>query len=172
MGFPSIYLLTLREFPSHIEWLFLREPLIDGGTPFPMSVSHTIPMLQGGISIQVVMFTGYFHRIHATNGIFTYYLLIYHENNPKLPRYTIKINELYHTWNPNDLYFRRDPFPPKARPKFPIKTRAIKGFQVNIPFIYHGSYPIPSMYGIFTYMNGWFLWFSCREIYQSHGLFG
>ena len=28
------------------------------------------------------------------------------------------------------------------------------------------------MYGIFTYMNGWFLWFSCREIYHSHGCYG
>ena len=26
--------------------------------------------------------------------------------------------------------------------------------------------------GIFTYMNGWFLWFSCRQIYQSHGSSG
>ena len=32
--------------------------------------------------------------------------------------------------------------------------------------------PIPSMYDIFTYMNGWFLWFSCRSIYQSHGWYG
>ena len=30
--------------------------------------------------------------------------------------------------------------------------------------------PILSMYGIFTYMNGWFLWVSCR--YQSHGSYG
>ena len=30
-------------------------------------------------------------------------------------------------------------------------------------------FPIGSMYGIFTYMNGGFLWFSCREIYHSHG---
>ena len=28
------------------------------------------------------------------------------------------------------------------------------------------------MYGIFTYMNGCFLWFSCRYIYQSHGSYG
>ena len=101
-----------------------------------MSVSHTIPMLQGGISIQAVMFTSYFHRIHGTNGIFTYYLLIYHENNPKLPRNTIKINELYHTWNPNDLYLRRDPTPQ-------MQGQNSFGFQVNILFSdSHGSYGI------------------------------
>ena len=109
----SINLSSNIEGISIPYWVIFFEGTPDGGTPFPMSVSHTIPMLQGGTSIQVVMFTSYFHRIHATNGIFTYYLLIYHENNPKLPRYTIKINELYHTWNPNDLYFRRDPTPPK-----------------------------------------------------------
>ena len=33
--------------------------------------------------------------------------------------------------------------------------------------------PIGSMgNGIFPYMNGWFLWFSCRYIYQSHGSYG
>ena len=26
--------------------------------------------------------------------------------------------------------------------------------------------------GIFTYIFGWFLWFSCREIRQSHGWYG
>ena len=35
---------------------------------------------------------------------------------------------------------------------------------------YH-CHPIPSMYGIFSpaYIFSWFLWFSCRYIYQSHG---
>ena len=33
-------------------------------------------------------------------------------------------------------------------------------------------FKISKGYGIFTYMNGWFLWVSCRWIYQSHGSLG
>ena len=49
------------------------------------------------------------------------------------------------------------------------KTKTAKG-KVGWKVYSHPYHPwLP---GIFTYMNGWILWFSCREIYQSHGLFG
>ena len=134
----SINLSSNIEGISIPYWVIvLREPLMVG------PLSHvSFPYHSRAISIQVVMFTSYCCRIHGTNGIFTYYLLIYHENNPKLPRYTIKINELYHTWNPNDLYFRRDPTPPKQGQN----SNQNKGqhwvpgkYSVHLPWILHGG---------------------------------
>ena len=49
------------------------------------------------------------------------------------------------------------------------KTKTAKG-KVGWKVYSHPYHPWDDC--IFTYMNGWFLWFSCTEIYQSHGLFG
>ena len=40
-------------------------------------------------------------------------------------------------------------------------------FSIRLPGF--PTYLIKSMYGLLTYMNDWFLWVSCKWLYQSHG---
>ena len=46
-----------------------------------------------------------------------------------------------------------------------FKISCMELFMIGFIIFFH-TVPIASMYVIFTYMNGWFVWFSCRK-YQT-----